>query len=68
MQFRLKSIDGFSLREMAEYTDTKYETVKHEIYLCNKKGLKFHMVMVDINKEVMLGRKIVLDEKFYKLV
>jgi len=68
LQFRLKSIDGFSLTEIADYSDTKYETVRHEIYLCNKKGLRFHEVMDEINKEILLGRKIALDEKFYKMV
>lgn len=68
LQFKLKSIDGFTLREMSEYTDTKYETVRHEIYLCNKKGLRFHEVMDEINKEILLGRKIALDEKFYNMV
>jgi len=68
LQFRLKSIEGFTLKELSDYTGVRYETARHEIYLCNKKGLRFQELMDEVNKEILLGRKIYLDEKFYSMV
>ena len=53
---------------MAELTNNDYGSIRTLIYNSNKKGLQFHKVMDEISQELVTGRKLEIDNKFYKLI
>jgi len=68
LQLRTKNIAGLSLKELAELTNNDYGSIRTLIYNSNKKGLQFHKVMDEISQELVTGRKLEVDNKFYKLI
>jgi len=68
LNYRHKNSEGLSLPEICRLTNQSYKSVTNTIYKQKKKDNDFSSLLHEIERELIIDRKIRLDNKFYKLL
>lgn len=68
LNYRWKTSEGLNLSQLSQRLNLRYETVRNAIWLEKKKDNDFNALLIQIEQELVLDRKIVLDNKFYKMI
>ena len=68
LNYRYKNTEGLSLYKICALTSQSFKSVTDSIYKQKKKDNNFYILMNEIEQELVLDRKIELDNKFYSMV
>jgi len=68
LNFRYKNTEGLSIAELCRLNGLNYKSIMQMIFKQKKKDNNFYDLLHEIERELVLNRKIQLDNKFYKMV
>ena len=68
LNYRYKNSEGLSIAELCRLNGLNYKSIMQMIFKQKKKDNNFYELLHQIERELVLNRKIQLDNKFYKMV
>ena len=68
LNYRYKNSEGLSIAELCRLNGLNYKSIMQMIFKEKKKDNNFYSLLHEIERELVLNRKIHLDNKFYKMV